>query len=222
MFTLQFSLYFTNSPVICPTIHILLQFKTSSCYPLYTSVMLQPIGTPKAWQKWMYLIEVIKWEFQICWKACFFFFGLLTHLFICAYIVWAIFPPCPLPSPSSPHCQAEPVLPSYSILLKRRHNQQERHSVFASWDKGSYIERFLALLPCTSVLQPELILHDLFTTSQSPSHSDLCRFKVTISLLYSGDIKHFQVLGFLPFPIPPVCALLLACDPSPIILLHLF
>jgi hypothetical protein len=25
------------------------------------------------------------------------------------------------------------------------------------WDKDSYTERFLALLPCTSVLQPELV-----------------------------------------------------------------
>jgi hypothetical protein len=56
----------------------------------------------------------------------FFFFGLFIHLFICAYIVWAIFPPCsPAPSfsPYPPHFQAEPVLHSSPILLKSRHKQ---------------------------------------------------------------------------------------------------
>jgi hypothetical protein len=32
-----------------------------------------------------------------------------------------------------------------------------RQSVFASWDKDSYTERFLALLPCTSVIHRSLI-----------------------------------------------------------------
>jgi hypothetical protein len=48
------------------------------------------------------------------------------HLFICAYIVWAISPPCPLPpssSPFPPRFQEEPVLPSSPNLLKRRHKQ---------------------------------------------------------------------------------------------------
>jgi hypothetical protein len=44
------------------------------------------------------------------------------HLFIYAYIVWAISPPCPLPSlPHLPCFQAEPVLPFSPILLKSRH-----------------------------------------------------------------------------------------------------
>jgi hypothetical protein len=41
----------------------------------------------------------------------------LIHLFICAYIVWAIL------SPISPHFQAEPFLPFSLIVLKRRHKQ---------------------------------------------------------------------------------------------------
>jgi hypothetical protein len=53
----------------------------------------------------------------------FFFF---IHVFICAYIVSVISPPCPpllssLPYP--PHFQAEPVLPFSPILLKIRHKQ---------------------------------------------------------------------------------------------------
>jgi hypothetical protein len=46
--------------------------------------------------------------------------------------------------------------------------------------------------------------------------------RLLYSLLYSGYINHIKVLGFLHFPIPPVCNLLLACDTCPIILLHLF
>jgi hypothetical protein len=65
-------------------------------------------------------------------------------------------------------------------------------------------------------------LPDLFNTSWSPSDIDLCHFKVTVlAPLQWGDTKHFQVLGFLPIPIPPVCALPLACDPSSTTLLHL-
>jgi hypothetical protein len=48
------------------------------------------------------------------------------HLFICAYIVWAVSPPCPPPPPSPPpppRFQAEPILPFSPILLKRRHKQ---------------------------------------------------------------------------------------------------
>jgi hypothetical protein len=60
----------------------------------------------------------------------------LIHLFTCAYIVWVISPPCPLPHslPSStPHFQAEPVLLLSLILLKKRlkHNKG-RETVFAS------------------------------------------------------------------------------------------
>jgi hypothetical protein len=56
------------------------------------------------------------------WTELFFF----IHLFICAYIVWALSPPCLLPPPSPPHpprFQAEPILPFSPILLKRRHKQ---------------------------------------------------------------------------------------------------
>jgi hypothetical protein len=35
-------------------------------------------------------------------------------------------------------------------------------------------------------------------------------------------MKHFQVLGFLPFPYSSVHVLPLVCDPHLIILLHLF
>jgi hypothetical protein len=50
---------------------------------------------------------------------------LFIHLHICVYIVWAISPPAPhpllFPPPSS--LPGEPLQPSSSILLKRRHKQ---------------------------------------------------------------------------------------------------
>jgi hypothetical protein len=121
-------------------------------------------------------------HFIYFYYSCFFF----IHLFICAYIVWAISLPYPLPPPSPlhpPHLQAEPVLPSSPILLNSRHKQyKERHSIFASWVKDSYTERFLAFLPCTCVLQPKLI-HLYQTSSLLPSHLPIVT-SVILRLLY--------------------------------------
>jgi hypothetical protein len=51
-----------------------------------------------------------------------------------------------------------------------------------AWGKDSYTERFQALLPCTCAFTTwtDSSLPDSFTSSQSLSHSDLHRFKVTI------------------------------------------
>jgi hypothetical protein len=87
---------------------------------------------------------------------CFF---LIIHLFIRAYIVWAIsapLPPAPVPSLSS----APSSLPSrtcsvlFSNFVEEKTWAIVRHSGFASWGKDNYTERFLALLPRTSVLNP--------------------------------------------------------------------
>jgi hypothetical protein len=93
-----------------------------------------------------------------------------------------------------------------------------------AWDKDSYAERFLALPPCKCVLQPELV-HLYQPSSLLPGHLPIVTsvsLRLLYSLLYSEYIKHFQVLVFLPFPMPPVHILPLVCDPCPIILLHLF
>jgi hypothetical protein len=63
--------------------------------------------------------------------------------------------------------------------------------------------------------QVDSSLTDLFTSSWSPCHIDLCHFKVSVLVPLSGDIKYYHVLGFLPIPIPPMYALPLPCDPSP-------
>jgi hypothetical protein len=79
-------------------------------------------------------------------------------------------------------------------------------------------DSFLALLPRTSVLQPELIQLYLNQSSRSPSHIDLFSFKVTVLVPLQWGHQHFQVWGFLSIHIPPIYALPLACDPSPILL----
>jgi hypothetical protein len=70
------------------------------------------------------------------------------------------------------------------------------------WDKDSYTERFLSLLPCTCVLQPTLV-HLCQTSSLLPGPVPIvasASLRFLYSLLYSEHINHIQVLGFLPFP----------------------
>jgi hypothetical protein len=70
------------------------------------------------------------------------------------------------------------------------------------WDKDSYTERFLALLLCTCVLQPTLVhLYQTSSLLRSP-HLIVASgsLRLLCLLLYSEDINHIKVLGFLPFP----------------------
>jgi hypothetical protein len=58
------------------------------------------------------------------------------------------------------------------------------------------------LLPCTCVSQPTLV-HLYHTSSLLPSPFPIVAsvsLRLLYSLLYREHIKHFQVLGFLPFP----------------------
>jgi hypothetical protein len=116
-------------------------------------------------------------------------------------------------SPSCPHS-----LPLLHIPLTSRQNlfcpllqfywrenirDNEKDIAFSlTWDKDSYIERFLALLPCTCVLQPKLF-HLYLTSSLLPIHLPIVAsetLRLLYSLLYNGHIKHFHILRFLPFP----------------------
>jgi hypothetical protein len=84
------------------------------------------------------------------------------------------------------------------------------------WDKDSYTERFLALFPCTCVLQPTLV-HLCQTSSLLPGPLPIVAsssLRLLYSLLYSGHINHIQVLGFLPFPYS-------SCVQSPLSVWHM-
>jgi hypothetical protein len=142
------------------------------------------------------------------------FFGLFIHLFLCAYIIWAISPLCPhpLPLPSTPLASRQNLfLPLLQFHWREDISNNKKDIAFLLvWDKGSYTERFLAFMHKCVTTRIGSSLPDLFTISRSPSHSGLCLFKITLFTLYSGYIKHFKVLGFLPFPYSSsMCSLLI-------------
>jgi hypothetical protein len=70
-----------------------------------------------------------------------------------------------------------------------------------NWDKDSYTEKCLDLLPCTCVLQSTFVqLHQ--TSLLLPSALPIVvssSLRLLYSLLYSEHINHIQVLGFLFF-----------------------
>jgi hypothetical protein len=125
---------------------------------------------------------------------CYFFGGiyirpvnvyLLMFFIVYSFIHMSIHCLDPLspPPPHLPHFQIEPVLPSSPILLKRRHKWFIRKTAFLLvWDKDSYkrIPNIASMHMCITICIGSS-LPDLFTISQSPSHSGLCQFKITLS-----------------------------------------
>jgi hypothetical protein len=148
-------------------------------------------------------------------------FFVFLHVFMCAYIV-SFLPSAPHLLPlSSPHPTFRQNLFFPFLQFHWREDISNNKKVSSSWDKDSYIERFLALLPCKSVLQPKLI-HLYMTSSLLPGHLPILTsvtLWLTVLAPLQWDIIHFQVLDFLPISIPPICALPLVCDPSPTTLL---
>jgi hypothetical protein len=100
-----------------------------------------------------------------------------------------------------------------SIIRKTMH--------FCSWVKCSYRERFLASIYKCVTTQVHSSLLDLYTGSWSSSHVDLCNFKISVLVPLEWRHQTPSVLGLLPIPIPPICALPLSCNPSPKILPYL-
>jgi hypothetical protein len=117
------------------------------------------------------------------------------HLLTCVYIIWASFP---YPSKQNLFC---PLVLQFCWRENISDNKKDIAFLLV-WDKDSYTERFLELLPCTCVLQPTLVhLHQ--TSSLLPGPLPIAAsasLRWLYLLLYSGHINHFQVLGFLPFP----------------------
>jgi hypothetical protein len=75
-------------------------------------------------------------------------------------------------------------------------------ALLLAWDKDSYTKRFLALLPCTCCITTQIgsPLPDLFTTSQSRSHSGLCQFKITLFTPLQWACQTLSTFGFPTFP----------------------
>jgi hypothetical protein len=125
---------------------------------------------------------------------------LLLGFFYCLFIylyVHTLFGPSLLPVPSlSP---PPPSLPGrtcsvfFTSFVEEKTSDNKKDKIYLLdnkkdkifllvWDKDSYTERFLALLPCTSVLQPKLI-HLYLTFSLIPGHLPILT-SVTLRLLY--------------------------------------
>jgi hypothetical protein len=161
----------------------------------------------------------VRWNLIVVFLTCLFIY-LYVHTCLGHLSHYPLFPPSsptPLTSRQNLFC---PLL-QYCWRENIRDNKKDIIFLLA-WNKDSYTERFLALLPCTCVLHPKLVrLYQ--TSSLLPSRLPIVA-SVSLTLLYSlpysGHIKHIQVLGFLCFPVPPVRVLSLVCDPCPIILLH--
>jgi hypothetical protein len=139
-------------------------------------------------------------------KTSFFNFIIFTSTHMCidclVHKQWTkhIFPSVP------PHCfWEEPVVPpSYSLIFWRENIRDNNKDIefLLVWDKDIYTERFLALLPCTCILQPRLVY--LYQTSSLLSGPlpivVSASLRLLYLLLYSEHINHIEVLGFLPFP----------------------
>jgi hypothetical protein len=117
----------------------------------------------------------------------------------------AISPPCSPPVPSFHHLASRQNLFCPLFWFCWRENMRDNKNDIAFllvWDKDSYTKKVLALLPCTSVFQHELV-HLYQTSSLLPGHLPFVAsvsIRLLYLLLYSGHIKNFQVLGFLHFP----------------------
>jgi hypothetical protein len=120
------------------------------------------------------------------------------HLLTCVYIVWD----SSLPPPTTSRQNLFHPLVLWFCWREDISDNKKDIAFLLVWDKDSYTERFLALLPCTCVLQPELI--PLYQTASLLSgHLPIvasASLRLLYLLLYNGHINHIQVLGFLPFP----------------------
>jgi hypothetical protein len=123
-----------------------------------------------------------------------------TFIYMCIHGLGHL-SPCPapyLPSLTGRTCSA--FLFSNFVEEKTRDNKKDIVFLLV-WDKDSYTKRFLALLPCTCILQLALV-HLYQTSSLLPRPLPKvasASLRIHYLLLYSGHINYFQVFGFLPF-----------------------
>jgi hypothetical protein len=135
-----------------------------------------------------------------------FVFFLYSYTHMCIHC-FSYFSPLPQLSPSpSDHLTSRQnlVCPFLQFCWIEDVSNNKKNKAFAIWDKDSNKEKFLALLPCRSVLQHELI--HLYLTSSLPwlpSHIDLCCFKFTVLAPLQWGHHTLWSFGFLPIPIPP-------------------
>jgi hypothetical protein len=134
----------------------------------------------------MYIFSHCLWFFKL--------FIIFTFTYICVHVsVLPTLPPHPQPLTSRQNL--------FSPLLRFcweniRDNKKDLLFLLV-WDKDSYTERFLALLPWTCVLKPTLV-HFYLTSLLLPGP-----LPIVANFIHSSTVEHIdriQVLHFLSFP----------------------
>jgi hypothetical protein len=119
----------------------------------------------------MIVISLFEFWFLFYFKALFYFI-IFTFIYMCIHYLGH--PPPPL---SGRTCSTL----SFSDFVEEKTWDYKKNIVFLLvWEKTNYTERFLALLPCTCVLQPTLVHLCSVHYFQDPSHRGLCQLKITI------------------------------------------
>jgi hypothetical protein len=122
--------------------------------------------------------------------VCFFLFFLIFHLFTCGCIVWVISAPWHSLSPSPPFFPSVPGRPCSAFITS--FIGEKRQAV-----KDSCPEIFLALLLCTRVMtHVDSSLIDLYPGYWSPSHDNLCCFRVSVLAPLEWGHKMLSCFGF--------------------------
>jgi hypothetical protein len=95
-----------------------------------------------------------------------------------------------------------PVLVLWFCWRENISDNKKNRAFLIVWDKDSYTERFLVLLPHICVLQP-ILVHLYQTSLLLPYPLPIvasASLRLLYLLVYSEHINHIQVLGFFPFP----------------------
>jgi hypothetical protein len=109
-------------------------------------------------------------------------------------------PPFPLSIPQPPRFQQNLFCPFLQFCWREDKRNKKDIAFLLVWDKDSYIEGVLALLPCMCItIQIDFSVPNLFTI-WSPSHIDLCHFKVTILAPLQWGHQTLLSFGFPIFP----------------------
>jgi hypothetical protein len=126
---------------------------------------------------------------------------------ICSYMHTLFVPflpaaPCLLYLPPPPRFQAEPVCPLFQFCWTEDISNNKKDIAFLLvWDMDSYRETLnIASMHLYITTRIGSSLPDLFTTSWSPSQSDLCHFKVSILTPLQCTHQTLSSFGFPTFP----------------------
>jgi hypothetical protein len=115
------------------------------------------------------------WRYKLDYTLFIFIIAVFS-LFIYSYVHTLFGPflsptPCLLPLPYTPlTCRQNLFCPLLQFCWRKDIRNNKKDTAFLlAWDKDRYTRRFLALLPCTCVLQPKMV-HLYQTSSLLPSH----------------------------------------------------